>query len=263
MKICIDAGHYAEYNQSPVCASYYESYMTWYLHRMIGAILEVEGAEVVYTRDNQRTDKPVYDRGRCAAGCDVMVSIHSNASSNTRKRSIHVYRSVETPGAATALSNAIAARLAPCMDADGVGDLTNESSNHPGRDYYGIFKGATDAKCPIVILIEHSYHTNELSTHMLRDWARLSAIAQIDADAIIECCRMCGYKDNGSTVINGARGDAVRRIQHALRMWGYNVDADGIYGDKTETAVRHIQLSHGLTVDGKTGKKTKEVLWGE
>lgn len=262
MKICIDAGHYAEYNQSPVCSLYYESHMTWYLHRMIGARLEVEGADIVYTRDNQRIDKPVYDRGQCAKGCDIMVSIHSNASSNASKRSIHVYRSVETPGTAQALSNAIAARLAACMDTEGDGDLTYESTKHPGRDYYGIFKGAVDAGCPIIVLIEHSYHTNELSTHMLQDWAVLSSLAQIEADAIIECCRMCNYKDNGVTAVNGSRGDTVRRIQHALRMWGYDVATDGIYGDKTETAVRHIQLRHGLTVDGKTGKKTKGVLWG-
>lgn len=262
MKICIDAGHFGEYNQSPVCSTYYESHMTWYLHRMIGSILEVAGCDVVYTRPDQRIDMPVYDRGQCAKGCDIMVSIHSNASSNASKRAVRVYRSVETPGTAQALSNAIAARLAVCMGTEGVGDITRESSNHPGRDYYGIFKGAVDAGCPTIVLIEHSYHTNELSTHMLQDWATLSSLAQIDADAIIECCHMCKYKDNGVTAVNGSRGNTVRRIQHALRMWGYDVDADGIYGDKTETAVRHVQLSHGLTVDGKAGKKTKGVLCG-
>lgn len=43
MKICLDAGHYGKYNQSPVFKSYYESEMTWRLHRMLQAELELRG----------------------------------------------------------------------------------------------------------------------------------------------------------------------------------------------------------------------------
>ena len=32
MKICLDAGHYGYYNQSPANKSYYESKMVWKLH---------------------------------------------------------------------------------------------------------------------------------------------------------------------------------------------------------------------------------------
>ena len=31
-KICLDAGHYAKYNRSPVVPEYYESVMNWKLH---------------------------------------------------------------------------------------------------------------------------------------------------------------------------------------------------------------------------------------
>jgi hypothetical protein len=32
IKICLDAGHYGKYNQSPVVNKYYESDMAWKLH---------------------------------------------------------------------------------------------------------------------------------------------------------------------------------------------------------------------------------------
>jgi len=47
----------------------------------------------------------------------------------------------------------------------------------------------------------------------------------------------------------------VQQIQRAL-----NVNADGIYGLKTETAVRNFQSNEGLVADGIVGPKTLEAL---
>ena len=55
----------------------------------------------------------------------------------------------------------------------------------------------------------------------------------------------------------GSSGDAVKQIQQKLSSWGYyNGRIDGIYGSKTEAAVRWFQQKNGLTVDGKAGKQT-------
>ena len=55
----------------------------------------------------------------------------------------------------------------------------------------------------------------------------------------------------------GSRGDEVRRIQNKLKSLGYfNGTVDGIYGIKTQSAVRKFQKSVGITADGIAGNKT-------
>lgn len=53
----------------------------------------------------------------------------------------------------------------------------------------------------------------------------------------------------------GMRGDEVKVLQQKL-----NVDADGIFGDKTDKAVREFQKANGLTADGIVGPHTWEYL---
>ncbi len=55
----------------------------------------------------------------------------------------------------------------------------------------------------------------------------------------------------------GSRGDEVRRIQTKLKQLGFfNGTVDGIYGVKTQSAVRQFQKSVGITADGVAGSKT-------
>lgn len=55
----------------------------------------------------------------------------------------------------------------------------------------------------------------------------------------------------------GSRGDEVRRIQQKLKSLGYfNSSVDGIYGTKTQKAVKSFQKACGLTADGIAGPKT-------
>ena len=55
----------------------------------------------------------------------------------------------------------------------------------------------------------------------------------------------------------GSTGTEVRNIQSRLKSWGYMDGAvDGIYGSKTEAAVKKFQTKHGLTADGIAGPKT-------
>lgn len=61
-----------------------------------------------------------------------------------------------------------------------------------------------------------------------------------------------------ATVRSGSRGDDVRQLQQLLNQRGYGLDVDGIFGTKTQSAVRDWQRRSGLTVDGIVGKNT----WG-
>ena len=56
----------------------------------------------------------------------------------------------------------------------------------------------------------------------------------------------------------GSRGDEVRRIQNKLKSLGFfNGTVDGIYGTKTQSAVKRYQQSVGITADGVAGPKRR------
>ena len=55
----------------------------------------------------------------------------------------------------------------------------------------------------------------------------------------------------------GSSGATVIQIQTRLKSWGYyNYTIDGIYGSRTENAVKYFQRKNGLAVDGQAGDKT-------
>ena len=59
----------------------------------------------------------------------------------------------------------------------------------------------------------------------------------------------------------GSRGTEVRNIQSRLKAWSYYFyTVDGIYGWRTEEAVKKFQRKHGLVVDGICGPATLEKI---
>jgi peptidoglycan hydrolase-like protein with peptidoglycan-binding domain len=55
----------------------------------------------------------------------------------------------------------------------------------------------------------------------------------------------------------GSRGEDVRRLQEALKRLGFDPGPiDGIFGPKTEAAVKAFQKKYGLVVDGIVGPQT-------
>ena len=65
-----------------------------------------------------------------------------------------------------------------------------------------------------------------------------------------------------STLCYGSRGEEVRRLQQALIQLGFlSGSADGVFGNKTEEAVRKFQKANHLEADGLAGKKTQAILF--
>ena len=60
-----------------------------------------------------------------------------------------------------------------------------------------------------------------------------------------------------ATYRRGSTGDGVAQLQEKLQGWGYySGEVDGVYGSKTEAAVKAFQRKNGLTEDGVAGPAT-------
>ena len=69
---------------------------------------------------------------------------------------------------------------------------------------------------------------------------------------------MANYK----TLTYGTTGEDVKKLQQSLNAQGADLDTDGIYGEKTRSAVRSYQEKNGLAVDGIAGNETLGHLYG-
>lgn len=75
--------------------------------------------------------------------------------------------------------------------------------------------------------------------------------------------REASSSSTGTPVLrSGARGDDVRTLQKKLREHGATMTADGVFGNRTDRAVRAFQSSVGLRADGVVGARTWRALNG-
>ena len=59
-----------------------------------------------------------------------------------------------------------------------------------------------------------------------------------------------------------SRGDSVRKLQEALNTAGYNLNVDGVFGTKTQDAVRRYQTANGMAVSGSVDEAMWNTLTG-
>lgn len=182
MKICLDAGHYGKYNQSPANSAYYESDMVWKLHLMLKSYLEGYGIEVITTRTNQNTDMVLYNRGTASDGCNLFISLHSNAVGGGVNDSIDYPVSYCTVrGTADDIGLLLAQVVEKVIPTNQAARIEHRSGT--SGDYYGVLRGATAVGTPGLIL-EHSFHTNTTITNWLLDDSNLDKLAKAEADCI-------------------------------------------------------------------------------
>lgn len=181
-KICIDAGHYGKYNRSPVVKEYYESDMTWKLHLLLKKHLESYGFTVITTRKEQEKDIALYNRGATSKGCDLFLSLHSNACGTESVDRVDVYAPLSGNGHDIAAK--LGKRIAEVMETKQP-SYVKTRQGESGGEYYGVIRGAV-AVGTIGLLVEHSYHTNTRSTKWLLDEANLDKLAQAEARMLAE-----------------------------------------------------------------------------
>lgn len=201
VKVCLDAGHYGKYNRSPAVSSYYESDMTWKLHNYLKKELEAFGIDVVTTRTNQNTDRALYERGAASKGCNLFISVHSNATGND------VNESVDYPVAYVLLNGSstdIGLKLAKVVESVMGTAQSGRTATRQGTngEYYGVLRGANTVGTPGIIL-EHSFHTNTRATKWLSSDSNLQKLTKAEAECIASYYRITKKEETTFTKIMG------------------------------------------------------------
>ena len=196
--ICLDAGHYGNYNQSPAASEYYEAQAMWKLHLLQKKYLEEYGFKVITTRENQENDLALQERGQKSNGCVLFISNHSNAVGSYVNEAVDyvaVYHLTEDANVeCDDISKEVAGELAPVIAkkmgvSQGYRLVARKSGNDRNGDglmndnYYGVLHGARSVNVPGLIL-EHSFHTNTKSTKWLMAEENLDKLARAEAEVI-------------------------------------------------------------------------------
>ena len=282
MKICIDPGHYGSNYNPGVAAGYVESNFTWTYSWLLKERLERYGVEVILTRYNKEEDLSLQKRGKAAVGCDLFISVHSNATDNKPDmNAVFCHWSVVSGGEGIAkkIGNALTAffrsEWGSCLDPI---MYAQESEKHPGYDYFGVLKGASSVEVPGII-VEHSFHTNAKYCEWAVKENNLERMADVEVGAIAEYYGLMEPKsedfywiDLNTDLEKGDKGEAVKRLQMRMRQVSAEYDEevkahsfkkglpDGSYGAKMEATIKKFQLETGLPNTGRLDAETRDVL---
>lgn len=221
-KICIDAGHYGKYNQSPCNKKYYESDMVWKLHLLQKKYLEAYGFEIILTRESQEKDLSLYNRGAKSKGCDLFISDHSNAVGSGANENIDypvVYCSINGKG--NALGKKLADCIASVMGTKQKGRIESRQGNN--GDYYGVIRGAT-AVGTVGMILEHGFHTNTKCTNWLLKDENLDKLAKAEADVIAEYFGMKKINNSTNTSSTTNTVNNTNTSNYLTGMYRVNVD---------------------------------------
>lgn len=194
-KIMLDPGHAGYYyNKSPVNDYYYESRAMWELAHHLSKALINRGFDVDMTRYSINDDPELTQRGRCAKGYDLFISLHSNAAANAVADAPWlIHYSSDDMTWVDEESKKIALALGPVIsETMGVSapyyytkacDFDRDGDGRIGDEYYGVLFGAKSVGVPGLI-IEHSFHTNAKAAEWLLSEKNLITLAEAEADAL-------------------------------------------------------------------------------
>lgn len=196
-KVHLDPGHYgSNYNTSPVNKNYKESNFTFKLAQYLKEELEKRGVVVTLSRNNKDADPSLYDRGYGAKGCNLFLSLHSNACRTESVDYPIVYRGYDKTNAnefAQKLSNLIKDLMKTKQD----GKVGTRKGNN--GEYYGVLRGARAAGLTYYYIIEHSFHTNLNATNWLLNDDNVKLLASKESDLI---CSYFGVKTDNKPIEN-------------------------------------------------------------
>ena len=182
--------------------------MTWKLHNYLKKELEAFGIGVVTTRTNQNTDRALYERGAASKGCNLFISVHSNAVGHG------VNENVDYPVAYVLLNGSstdIGLKLAKVVEAVMGTAQSGRTATRQGTngEYYGVLRGANAVGTPGIIL-EHSFHTNTRATKWLSSDSNLQKLAKAEAECVAS---YYGVTRKEETTFTKIMGNAVATVE--------------------------------------------------
>lgn len=246
VKVCLDAGHYGKYNRSPAVSSYYESDMTWKLHNYLKKELEAFGIGVVTTRTNQNTDRALYERGAASKGCNLFISVHSNAVGNG------VNENVDYPVAYVLLNGSstdIGLKLAKVVEAVMGTAQSGRTATRQGAngEYYGVLRGANAVGTPGIIL-EHSFHTNTRATKWLSSDSNLQKLAKAEAECIASYYGVTKKKETTLTKIMGNTVATVEQMTAYIKAKKENINTLDAKGEVLLTILSSLAQDESRSI---------------
>ena len=186
MKICLDAGHGKNQNRSPALPGYYEGNRMFVLQGFLKTALEHYGINVVCTRSRLEDDPSLYTRGAAAKGCDLFLSLHSNAVGNEQNDTVDrvcVIHPVD--GRGNALSQILGEVITDVMGTAQQPRIYVRWNSAHNADYYGVIRYSGNVGVTGLIL-EHSFHTHRRSAQWLSEDDNLRLLAEAEAACIAE-----------------------------------------------------------------------------
>lgn len=231
--VCIDAGHYKNYNKSDVYDKYYEGNMTWIWQKYIKEALEKYGIKVKVTRTCTTTDVPLYDRGAMSKNCDLFISGHSNWCEDKDVDRVVI---IHGTNSSTKLANALGSRVSSVMGISSKHQLYTRTKSN-GDEWYGVLRGAKAVGTKNRYIIEHSFHSNLKSAKWLYLQDNIKKLAYAEADVIAE------YLGVSKPVNDEKVNEPVKTLEKGF----YRVVA-GSYNDR-KTAEDEVEKLKKLGVD--------------
>lgn len=194
-------------------------------------------------RNDRRKQYSDHRRQSNGLGPRYHIAIHTNAA-NGRARgiSVYCYRPTDSKRKSTVLSQ----------------NLLDELTAINGATNRGLKQGTFDEIVSVnadVAYPEIDYHDNPEGARWI-----LEHIEEIAIGIVKGILKTDGKEWIGEEMLLrvGSRGDAVKILQTQLNQLGYDAGtADGIFGSKTDAAVRAFQRASNITVDGIVGDNTR------
>ena len=257
VKICLDAGHYGKYNQSPCNKAYYESKAMWKLTEYLkDELLLYKDVHVVTTRTELEKDLALYSRGQRAKGYDLFISNHSNAVGNRVDKNVDyvvVYCSFKNKNNADDLGLRLAKEITGTMGTKQVPRTATRKSEKGDYEYYGVLRGADDVGCPLFYIVENSFHTNPKCTEWLLQDENLKKLAQAQTKAIAEYYKLSKkIIMPAKTITPGSSKEDINWLKTKLNALGgpYILDVNGTYDNKTRISMLWAWEAWGWNKDG-------------
>lgn len=122
---------------------------------------------------------------------------------------------------------------------------------------YENLRGLRDYKLACTYVKQDGYCTEPKYTQILLSTIEKYKLYEWDAEALDGANP---YREPISNIRLGMTGNAVKWIQYQLNLYGYKLKVDGIFGRKTDAAVKDFQENHQLVDDGIVGKLTRAAL---